>query len=61
MAITTHLPTHVGKLTKGRIAEQGERITCPACKRQIAEAQALVSSYAQAVDDDLAGNVPGEP
>lgn len=33
---TTHLPSHQGTIRTGRVAEPGEKITCPACRRAYA-------------------------
>ena len=54
----THLPSHSGKITSGRIAERGERITCKSCLRQIENAAKLLPDYVEATLADLRGEFP---
>lgn len=54
MKIATHLPSHVGTIRTGRVANRGERISCRSCQRQIAEAGRQVASYANELARNLA-------
>lgn len=51
----THLPTHPGKVTKGRIAEPGDRITCKPCLRILAEAAVNMVASTEGLLDRFSG------
>lgn len=45
MSKLTHIPTHAGTIRSGRLAEVGEHVTCPACRRQLTEAVIHADAY----------------
>ena len=55
---TTHLPSHRGKILTGRVAEVGERITCPACRKALAWYKDQAVRYGEAAIESINGNPP---
>jgi len=54
----THLPTHQGKITVGRIANTGEVITCKSCRKAFEWNLAQAARMGDAAIESINGNAP---
>ncbi len=54
----THLPSHRGTIRSGRVAEIGEQITCPACRREFEWNLKQARSMGAAAIESAHGHAP---